>query len=50
MAFLNILHVTVQPSVSCYWHQAMQNHFVVAWRPSTETLFHGLCSKRKVLG
>ncbi len=22
--------VTVQPSASCYRHQAMQNHFVVA--------------------
>ena len=25
-----IKSVTVQPSASCYRHQAMQNHFVVA--------------------
>ena len=42
--------VTVQPSASCYRHQAMHNHFVVAWCISTITLFHGLCSKCKVLG
>jgi len=41
--------VTVQPLASCYRHQAMQNHFVVAWCISATTQFYGLCSKCKVL-
>jgi len=47
-AFFDII-VTAQPSASCYKHQAMQNHFVAAWCISITTLFHGLCSKCKVL-
>ena len=37
-------NVTVQPMASCYGHQAMQNHFVVAWCMSNTKYSYGLCS------